>query len=240
MNAITTLGAACTLIVDCEHKTAPPAAPGTEYGFAVGTPHIRNGRILLDSAKPIDENTYIEWTARETPRQDDLILAREAPVGQVGRIREGERICLGQRTVLLRPNLHVANASYLHYLMLSPQMQETMHSRAAGSTVPHLNVKDIRSLPIPPLPDMEEQAQVGKLLGALDEKITVNEQIAATSLNLAELAYGASSSAGGGWSQVSIGETARWLSGGTPKTSVQEFWGRYSVDFRSQFEVSLG
>jgi type I restriction enzyme, S subunit len=179
MAEVITLGEACVKIVDCEHKTAPEAVPGTEYGYSVGTPHIRNGRILLGAAKRVDKETYAGWTVREVPRDDDLILAREAPVGQVGRIAHGERICLGQRTVLLRPDIAKIDPRYLHYLLLSPAVQEAMASKAAGSTVAHLNVKDIRELPLPSLPVRSYQVAVADLLAALDDKITVNERIAA-------------------------------------------------------------
>lgn len=188
MSETLSLADACEIIVDCEHKTAPTATPGTEYGFSVGTPHIRNGRILLSQAKPVDRQSYAAWTAREVPRVNDLILAREAPVGQVGRVRSGERICLGQRTVLLRPDANRVNPQYLHYLLISPQVQQVVHSKAAGSTVPHLNMKDIRSLLIPALPDRWIQDVIGTLLGALDDKIAVNERIATTALELGRTA----------------------------------------------------
>jgi type I restriction enzyme, S subunit len=182
----TILGAICANIVDCEHKTAPEAAPGTEYAYSIGTPHIRNGRILFDAAKRVDQQTYESWTVREVPREDDLILAREAPVGQVGRISEGDRVCLGQRTVLLRPDAARVNPRYLHYLLLSPLVQETMASKATGSTVSHLNVKDIRDLPLPPLPTLPYQTAVAELLSALDDKLALNEHILAKALKLAD------------------------------------------------------
>lgn len=189
MSEVITLGEVCVKIVDCEHKTAPEATPGTEYGYSVGTPHIRNGRILLEAAKRVDKKTYADWTAREVPRHDDLILAREAPVGQVGRIAHGERICLGQRTVLLRPDIAKIDPRYLHYLLLSPSVQEAMASKAAGSTVAHLNVKDIRELPLPPLPVRSYQVAVADLLAALDDKIAVNERIATTYEQLLQCRY---------------------------------------------------
>ncbi|WP_329026204.1 restriction endonuclease subunit S [Streptomyces sp. NBC_01423] len=180
MSDVVTLAEACVKIVDCEHKTAPHAATGAEYGYLVGTPHIRSGRILLDAAKRVDQETYQSWTAREVPRGDDLILAREAPVGQVGRITSGQKICLGQRTVLLRPDVAKVDPRYLHYLLLSPAVQETMASKAAGSTVAHLNVKDIRELPLPSLPNRSYQMAVADLLAALDDKIAINGRISAT------------------------------------------------------------
>lgn len=208
MSEVTTLSDVCTTIVDCEHKTVPEAAQGTEYGYSVGTPHIRNGRILLEAAKRVDEETYLRWTAREVPRDDDLVLAREAPVGQVGRITNGQKICLGQRTVLLRPEITRVDPRYLHYLLLSPAVQGDMASKAAGSTVPHLNVKDIRELPLPPLPPKPYQAAVAATLGALDDKIAVNERIAATTDKLVSARFSALMASCLAPEEVFLGEVA--------------------------------
>ncbi|WP_234544382.1 restriction endonuclease subunit S [Streptomyces shenzhenensis] len=219
-----TLSDVCNLIVDSEHKTAPAAKPGAEYGYSVGTPHIRNGRILFDEAIPVDEKTYSAWTAREVPQEGDLILSREAPVGQVGRINAGQRICLRQRTVLLRPASEYVNSRYLLYALMAPAIQERMHSKASGSTVPHLNIKEVRSLRLGRLPGLPEQQAVAEMLGALDDKIAVNERIAETSLDLAEALYIHKSSSSQGWRDIRLADTSRWLSGGTPKTSEPSYW----------------
>jgi len=217
-----TLEEICSLIVDCEHKTAPEAMPGTAYGYAVGTPHIRGGRILLGLAKRVDRQTYEKWTVRETPREHDLILAREAPVGQVGRVRKGERVCLGQRTVLLRPNMEKVDPGYLHFLMQSSQVQAAMASKASGSTVAHLNVADIRQLLLPSLPPLSEQHAIAAVLGALDDKIAVNERIAATADELAEVTFKRGTS---GQPMVPMSQLVTPLLGGTPDRQVPEYWG---------------
>src|SRR5215216_4938593 len=167
---------AVRFIADCEHKTAPPALPGSEHAFSIGTSNIRGGRIDLTSAKRVDEQTYEAWTKRARPEKDDLILAREAPVGEVGYIDGKARLCLGQRTVLIKPNLDRVHSRYLHYLLLGPPIQQWMRERAAGSTVPHLNVADIRQIELGVLPPLEEQRAIAEVLGALDDKIDVAEK----------------------------------------------------------------
>jgi len=173
-----TLADVCLQITDCEHKTAPAAPRGTEYGYSVGTPCIKNGRLLLDAAKRVDRATYEKWTARAVPQKDDIILTREAPVGEAALLDGNSRVCLGQRTVLLRPDPLKIDPRFLHYLLLSPALQERMRIRAEGSTVPHLNVGDIRSLQLGELPPLREQHVTAAILGALDDKIAVNERIA--------------------------------------------------------------
>ncbi|MFE4620505.1 restriction endonuclease subunit S [Streptomyces sp. NPDC056747] len=173
-----TLSDLCELVVDCKNRTPPEANPGEQpVGFAIGTPHIINGRIRLSDAKPVSQETFDIWTARAVPQEDDIVLTREAPVGRVGRIEEGMRVCLGQRTMLLRPDTRHTDSRFLHYFLLSSVVQDRLHAQASGSTVAHLRVAQVRDLKIPPVPPLEEQRRIGAALGALDDKIAVNERI---------------------------------------------------------------
>lgn len=164
-----TLGSIAEAIVDCEHRTAPD---GGGYALLVGTRAMKNGRIVVDACKPISEETFENWTRRMRPQEGDLILAREAPVGQVVRVPNGTRYCLGQRTVLIRPKASVVEPRFLHYWLLGPGAQHAMTSVAAGATVPHLNVSDIRGLDVSDLPrDRGFQHFAAETLGSIDDLI---------------------------------------------------------------------
>jgi len=161
-------------IVDCEHKTAPTQLCGIP---SIRTTNIRNGRLDLESANRVSEETYREWTARMEPRVGDLILAREAPVGEVGIVPSGTRVCLGQRTVLVRPDPDQAVPRYLLYLLLTPEMQHELKARSEGSTTPHLNVEDIRRFELPELPELPHQQRIAHILGTLDDRIELNRRM---------------------------------------------------------------
>ena len=212
-------------VVDCEHKTAPATSPGQEYAYSIGTSDIRDGRILLETAKQVDKETYKIWTARSIPQEGDLILAREAPVGEVGYVPHGIRVCLGQRTVLIRPDRTKVNPRFLHYLLLSPAIQKSIHAQSSGSTVAHLNVKDIRALPVPQPPDRPLQDRIASLLGSLDDKIAINKKISETCVELASAKFTEAEQGLSGWHQSSLAQAARWLSGGTPRTDETAYWG---------------
>lgn len=143
-------------IVDCEHKTAPKSETGYP---SVRTPNIGKGVLLLDDVNYVDESTYRAWTRRATPEAGDLIMAREAPAGNVGVIPEGKMVCLGQRTLLIKVDPHEVNSSYLAFLLLHPTLQNKLLAKSAGATVTHVNMKDIRALPIPALPGFAEQTR---------------------------------------------------------------------------------
>lgn len=219
------LGELCSLIVDSEHKTAPAARTSGAYGYSIGTPHIRSGRLLFETAIPVDKATYETWTVRAVPQENDLILTREAPVGQVARVGTDQRVCLRQRTVLLRPDRNRVDPQYLLYALMAPGAQELMHSMAAGSTVPHLNIKEVRALPLEGVPSLAGQQAIAEVLGALDDKIETNIRTAETSTELAEALYERDSRNSQGWTEFALSDTAKWLSGGTPKTSEPSYWG---------------
>ncbi|MER6313625.1 restriction endonuclease subunit S [Streptomyces sp. NPDC001581] len=180
-----TLSDLCELIVDCKNRTPPEANPGEQpVGFAIGTPHIINGRIRLSEAKPVSQETFDIWTARAVPQENDIVLTREAPVGRVGRIEEGMLVCLGQRTMLLRPETQRTDSRFLQYFLLSSTVQDLLHAQASGSTVAHLRVAQVRDLKVPPVPPLKEQRRIGAALGALDDKIAINERVMATTRQL--------------------------------------------------------
>ena len=161
----------CEFIVDCEHKTAPTCETGYP---SIRTPNVGRGRLILDGVNCVDEDTYRYWTKRAVPRPGDLIIAREAPVGNVAIVMSGQTVCLGQRTVLVRPNAGIVDPQYLTYFMLGSYVQDYFYACSIGATVPHLNMKDIRSLPVPRLPPLDVQHQIAGILSAYDDLIEVN------------------------------------------------------------------
>ena len=155
-------------VIDCEHKTAPKV-DSSEY-YSIRTPDIKNGRLLYEQANRVSAETYELWTKRGIPEAGDIILAREAPVGEVGWIDKDHKICLGQRTVLIKIRSSQIEKKYLLYSFVSPKFKDYLNELSGGSVVAHLNMKDIRALEFsfPPLP---EQKAIASVLSSLDDKI---------------------------------------------------------------------
>ena len=156
---IQTLSCITDLIIDCEHKTAPTQKIGIP---SIRTPNIGKGYLVLNDVNRVSRETYELWTKRGKPESGDLILAREAPAGNVGVIPKGETVCLGQRTVLIRPDKNSVNSQFLAFLILHPIMQKKLLSKSTGATVQHVNMKDIRKLAISQLPTIQLQQEYAK------------------------------------------------------------------------------
>lgn len=162
----------CKLIVDCPHSTAKDEGTGFPL---IRTPNIGQGRLKLDGVHRVSESIYIDRNKRATPQTNDLILAREAPVGNVAVIKD-EKVCLGQRTVLIRPDEKKVDPDFLVYYFLAPRQQHRLISSSNGATVSHLNMSAIRNFEID-LPDMDKQKKIGQILSKIDDLVVENERI---------------------------------------------------------------
>ena len=160
-------------IYDCPHTTAKDEGKGYPL---VRTPNVGKGRLILNGIHRVSEDVYNSRNARAIPEEDDLILAREAPVGNVSIIMDGQRVCLGQRVVLIKPKRELVDPHFLTYYLLSAEVQHRLKNHANGAVVAHLNVSDIRNLWVT-LPEFEEQVAIGKILRSIDDKIELNRQI---------------------------------------------------------------
>ncbi|MBN1459631.1 MAG: restriction endonuclease subunit S [Armatimonadetes bacterium] len=158
-------------IIDTKHNTPEYAEEGYP---CIRTPNIGRGYFILDNVKYVSEEVYLSWTERAVPRTGDTILAREAPVGNSAWVSPAIRPCIGQRTVLIRPNTKAVHSRYLTYLLLGDECQNQMRSKSGGATVAHLNMSDIRKLELPELPPLPTQRKIAAILSAYDDLIENN------------------------------------------------------------------
>lgn len=164
----------CELVVDCPHSTPTWTSQGK---IVVRNNNIKNGQIDISSPSYTDEEHYKQRTKRAVPRPGDIIITREAPIGEVGMIPDGVECCLGQRMVLLRPNPDVCNNYYLLYSLQSRFVQHQISwSEGTGTTVSNLRIPHLEQIKIPYLP-LKQQEKIASILRALEEKMNLNRGI---------------------------------------------------------------
>jgi len=105
------------LVIDCKNKTAPYASSGIRL---IRTTNVRDGRMNLNDQKYVDQKTYEIWSARCTPEPGDILITREAPMGEVCLIPPGEEICLGQRMMLARLVPDTIDRNFMIYSLRDP------------------------------------------------------------------------------------------------------------------------
>ena len=160
-------------IYDCPHTTAKDEGIGIPL---VRTPNVGKGRLNLMNVHRVNSDIYKQRTLRAIPEEDDIIIAREAPVGNAAIIQKGQKVCLGQRVVLLKTIKDLVDPNFLVYYLLSNEVQHQLRNHSNGAVVAHLNVADIRNLPVN-LPTLNEQKRIGRFLKKIDDKISVNKKI---------------------------------------------------------------
>ena len=219
-----TLQDVCELIVDCPHTSAKDEGVGYPL---IRTPNVGRGRLILTDVHRVSQDVYERRVSRAVPRQGDLILAREAPAGNVAIVPPGIEVCLGQRTMLLRPDSSFVVPEYLNYYLNAPEQRDRMLRLANGATVSHINVADIRNMPVQ-LPSRGEQSKVAELLNVLDDKIDLNNRLNDYLLELISSVFAHRFS-----SNVNTTDLKNVLSISTkalkPQEHASEIWEHYSI-----------
>ena len=231
-----TLDDVCEFIVDCLHNTAPTQPTGYP---SIRTPNVGRGRLMLEGVNRVSEDVYAEWTKRAIPEPGDLIVAREAPAGNVAIIGEGQTVCLGQRTVHLRPDREKADPDFLCYYLLAPRQQGSLLAGETGATARHVNMRDIRRLKLGSLPTLPTQRKLGQIIAAYDDLIENNRRRIALLEEAARMLYRewfvhfrfpghdhtkVIDGLPVGWERRTFDDVCDAVGGGTPKTSKPKYW----------------
>lgn len=163
-------------VTDCQHKTAPTVDEYTGYKM-IRTTNVRDGRLDIASMYNVTQETYDKWSIRGYLEEGDVILTREAPMGEVGIIRnEKEKLFLGQRTLQLKSNDNI-HPQFLYYSLLSPALQtQIKREDNTGSTVSNIQIPVLKDMDIT-LPKLSEQISIADTLDFLNRKIEINDVI---------------------------------------------------------------
>ncbi|ECJ3937620.1 restriction endonuclease subunit S [Salmonella enterica subsp. salamae] len=178
----------CELIVDCVNKTAPNVDYKTPYKM-IRTPNIKGGRINLTGCRYVEKETFQKWTRRATVDKGDVLLTREAPMGEVGYVDFTDTVFLGQRIMQYRADPQKLDSAYLLYSFLSPDLQYQFRRHdSTGSIVSHIRVPDCSEFEIS-VPALDKQKAIAGVLRNIDKKIDLNNRINAELEAMAKTLY---------------------------------------------------
>ena len=163
----------CLNVVDCPHTTPDFLTQGI---LVARTSNIKDGIFDERSASFVNNKEYCERVLRLEPKAKDIIFTREAPVGEAFVIPENMKICLGQRTMLIRPNTKNITSDYLLAYIYSSSVQSRIVQLTGGTTNPHLNVGEVREFFIAYPLSINEQEQINLILNSHAQKIKIENQ----------------------------------------------------------------
>ena len=171
----------CTQIIDCPHSTPKYDEENLIYP-AIRTSEIQDGTISWESMKYVGAVEYEKRIKRLKPEKGDIVYAREGTYGDCVILPERHKFCLGQRTMLFRPDYRICTSAYLHAALRSDAVKRQADESNAGSTVPHVNLADAKRFHFP-LPPIELQRRFADFVTQVDKsKAAVQKALDETQL----------------------------------------------------------
>ncbi|MGW3174284.1 restriction endonuclease subunit S [Streptomyces sp. NPDC001153] len=191
------------------YTIAELAAPGKNslatgpFGSAIssrhflddGVPVIRGSNLSLDVGTRLSDDDVVFISAekanefqRSMATNGDLVFTCWGTIGQVGLIDNRaryNRYIVSNKQMKLSLDKGLTDPLFMYYAMSSPVMVSRVQGAAIGSSVPGFNLTQLRAITLS-LPPLNEQQAIAEVLGALDDKIALNERTCATSLELAD------------------------------------------------------
>jgi type I restriction enzyme S subunit len=195
---------------------------------------IENGiaRITPEDAKRL---------SRYLVHAGDIVYSRRGDVEKRSLIRDHEDgwLC-GTGCLRVRFGEGGVHPPYAAYYLGHPGVREWIVRHAHGATMPNLNTSILSACPFVVPPENEQRA-IARILGALDDKIELNRRMNQTLEAMARALFKSwfvdfdgvppedmqESELGlipKGWRVASLSEVLEIIGGGTPKTSVAEYW----------------
>jgi len=143
-------------IVDCPHSTPK----WTEAGkLCVRTTEFRPGHLDIANARFVSQETFDERNYRLKPQPGDILYSREGGIlGISCQVPSDTELCLGQRMMLMRTDVHFFSRLLMHWLN-SPRTLDRVKRLTLGSASPHLNVGEVKRFPVPVAP-LDEQSKL--------------------------------------------------------------------------------
>lgn len=138
---------------------------------------VKDGRIDLnaDEARFVSADIYKKWM-KNPLRADDVVMTSEAPLGELAYLDHDVDWVLGQRLFAIRPRANVLSGRFLYYVLSTPEVRDSLIARSSGTTVVGIRQAELRKVEVP-VPPIEEQRAIARILGALDDKIELNRRM---------------------------------------------------------------
>ncbi len=179
-----TLESMCELVIDCPHFTPKWTDSGV---IVLRNQNIRNGVLNLSSPSFTNNEGYESRIKRAVPRAGDIVITREAPMGEVCIIPEGLKCCLGQRQVLLRPKKGVSS-DYLFWALQSHYVKHQISwNEGTGTTVSNIRIPVLKAFKIPRW--YEKENEIAHHLSTIANKINLNKQTNQTLEQMAQTLF---------------------------------------------------
>ena len=216
----------------------------------INGPDIKDGKVLWDKCLRIPIWRH-EESADISVTRGDILVTKDGTIGKtafVDNLPESASIASGIFLIRTK-NQAILDNKFLYQYFNSDNFKGLVESVIEGSVIPHLYQRDLEQLTIP-LPPLDEQKAIAKILSDLDAKIELNQKMNKTLEAIAQAIFKhwfidfefpneegkpykssggemVDSELGGipkGWDITTVGHCVRIIGGSTPRTSESRYW----------------
>ena len=162
----TALADICVLVTDGTHYTPPPSPDGVPF---LTVKDMQNGRLNFDSSGRISLTEFERARAgNSAPSTGDVLFSKDGTVGKVHVVADARDFAVLSSIAILRPDRQVVDADYLGHALRAPVVvRQAMRSRT-GTAIRRVILSDLAQLRIP-LPPLDEQRQIARVLNVADQ-----------------------------------------------------------------------
>lgn len=214
-----------------------------EYGLITST-DIVNGSINWGTCYFVSKARYLQ-DSNIIVQEDDTLISKDGTIGKVGIVQNMPfPSTLNSGVFVIRPKFDSIYKRYLGCIFKSIYFQDFINRLTAGSTIVHLYQKDIVNF-IYPVPTLVEQRAIAEtlsdidgLIAALDKKIAKKRLIKQGAMQ--QLLTGKKRLPGftGDWIEIRLGDYTAMNSGGTPSSSIPEYYNG-DIPFLSISDITI-
>lgn len=202
---------------------------------SIGIPYIMTGdfdstnSIKYDTAKKISNDDYLKLSKRIKPEYGDIIFARYASVGAVRFIDTIRPFLVSYSCAIIKPYNSVMG-KYLYYYLQSAEIQKQIEIAINAGTQKNVGLNSLANFLIY-VPDEDLIDKIVEILSNTDCLISslqklIEKKKAIKQGAMQELLTGKKRLPGfcGKWNIKKLGSICEIVNGGTPSTSVPEYW----------------
>lgn len=138
----------------------------------------------LGQSKRLQLNQNYEYVDDETQKiishyivsEDDVLISIVGTIGLIGIVGNSLNNANLTENCVKLINLRGIDKDFLYYFLISNSGQDTIKQGTVGAVQAKLPIKNIQTIKIP-LPPLDVQKKIAGVLGALDDKIELNNKI---------------------------------------------------------------
>ncbi len=129
---------------------------------------------LASASKFVNIETYQNWFRSGHPNPKDVLITTVGNIGKVALMPQ-DKGCIAQNIIAMQYKEDI-DSTFMYYCLSQPNIQSYIQALNISSVQPSIKVGHLYSIPVN-IPPVEVQRKIAGVLGALDDKIELNNKI---------------------------------------------------------------